>query len=47
MILDFFKYPEQADDQVDAIHRQAHADEADERELVIAYSIADGSFEIW
>lgn len=40
MVFDFLENPVQADDEVEAVHNEAHTDEADERELLVAESAA-------
>ena len=35
MILDLFKYPEETNDEVDAIHDKPDTDEADQRKLAV------------
>lgn len=39
MIFDFFKYPEEVDDKIRAVHGQADADETNEGELFITYLV--------
>lgn len=41
MILDLFKYSEQTDDEVGAVHDETKHDEADQRELAVADRISD------
>lgn len=36
MILDLFKYPEQANDQVGAVHNETNHDQTNQRELAVA-----------
>jgi len=42
MVLDLFKNPEKADDQIEAIEHDAGEDDADERHLVVANLVPDG-----
>ena len=43
MVLDLLEDAIEADDQVEAVHQQPDADEADERELVVAQRVADAA----
>jgi hypothetical protein len=44
MVLDLFEYAEEADDEVDAVHDQADADETYQRRLVVADAVTQTVF---
>jgi hypothetical protein len=39
MILDLLKYPEEADNKVDAVNRKADTNKTDKGKLIIAYAV--------
>lgn len=41
MMLDLLEYPEEADDQIEAIHDEADADETNQRELLVTERLAE------
>ena len=44
VVFNFFKYTEQTDDEVDAIHYQPHSNQTNKRSLVVAHPIAYTTF---
>lgn len=46
MILDLFKYSEQADDEVGAVHNETNHDETDQCKLAVADATSDLSY-VW
>lgn len=44
MVFDSFENAEETDDEVEAVHEKADADETDHRQLVVADVVSDGAF---
>ena len=44
MILDFFEYAEEADDEIYAVHNESDEHQADERDLTVADAVSGPAF---